>query len=263
MVLALAVSLDGFGVGAMYGLRKIRIPLVSVCIICCMSGLVFFVSMQIGVAASAFLPARAAGITGAVILIAIGCWAVFQMLLQNNAHEDQSDRSKAASGRTEVSGAGTENADCRTQDADAGTKNAGAGTKNAGADTQEMRSDRSDMPVLTEPKVMSIELKRLGLVIQILKTPAAADLDRSGIISPMEAAWLGLALSLDAFGAGIGAAFIGYTPLLTSLIIALSCGTFIYCGLRVGFMYSNVSWIRRLSVLPGCMLILMGFLKLM
>jgi putative sporulation protein YtaF len=112
-------------------------------------------------------------------------------------------------------------------------------------------------------RVLSIELKRLGLVIQILRTPSAADMDRSGNISAMEAAWLGLALSLDAFGAGIGAAFIGYTPLLTSAVIAVASGSFILGGLRFGFMYSNVQWIRKLSVLPGCILMLMGLFRLM
>jgi putative Mn2+ efflux pump MntP len=38
LILAFAVSLDGFGVGVMYGLRKIRIPLVSIGIISLWSG---------------------------------------------------------------------------------------------------------------------------------------------------------------------------------------------------------------------------------
>lgn len=230
LVLALAVSLDGFGVGATYGLRKIRIPLGSVLIIGAMSGLVFFLAMQIGVAASAFLTPEMAKTAGAVILMGIGCWAVYQ-IMRSKGQEDTAESHEA-----------------EAQGLDSGmAADAGAPDQNLGLGS----------------KVMSIELKRLGLVIQILKTPAAADLDRSGTISSVEAAWLGLALSLDAFGAGIGAAFIGFTPLFTSLVIALSCGTFIYSGLRVGLMYSNVQWIRRLTVLPGCILILIGFLKLM
>lgn len=227
LVLALAVSLDGFGVGAMYGLRRIRIPVGSVLIITAMSGLVFFFSMQLGVAASAFFSPRWAKMMGAVILIAIGLWAVYQMASGRDREEPE------ALEMPEVPGA--------------------------------MQRTAGGLPAgeVPEPKVMSIELKRLGLVIQILKTPAAADLDRSGTISASEAAWLGLALSLDAFGAGIGAAFIGYAPVLTSFAVALSCGAFIYCGLRVGLMVSNVRWVRRLTVLPGCILILMGFMKLM
>ena len=48
ILLAFAVSLDGFGVGVTYGLRRIRIPVLSVVIIALCSGIVVWVSMQIG-----------------------------------------------------------------------------------------------------------------------------------------------------------------------------------------------------------------------
>ncbi|RAV06594.1 sporulation membrane protein YtaF [Paenibacillus sp. YN15] len=222
LALALAVSLDGFGVGAMYGLRKIKIPVMSVLIIAVMSGLVFFAAMQIGVAVTAYIPAGVAKTAGAVILIGLGFWAIIQM--KRSGEEEKAEASPASA--------------------------AAAASGGKQGDGQEAR-------------VLSIELKRLGLVIQILRTPSAADMDRSGNISAMEAAWLGLALSLDAFGAGIGAAFIGYAPLLTSAVIAVASGSFILGGLRFGFMYSNVQWIRKLSVLPGCILMLMGLFRLM
>lgn len=108
-----------------------------------------------------------------------------------------------------------------------------------------------------------IELKRLGLVIQILRTPSIADVDRSGIISAYEAVLLGAALSLDAFGAGIGAALLGFTPWLTAAVIALASGTFLGLGLQIGFRYAELKWIRKLSVLPGFLLIFMGIMKLL
>lgn len=228
LALALAVSLDGFGVGAMYGLRKIKIPVISVLIIAVMSGLVFFGAMQIGVAATAYIPEGVAKTAGAVILIGLGFWAVIQM--RRNGEDEGAEDTRAS-----------------------------AGADQTGPGERQEQPDNNRQ----EARVLSIELRRLGLVIQILRTPSAADLDRSGVISAMEAAWLGLALSLDAFGAGIGAAFIGYTPLLTSAVIAVASGSFILGGLRFGFMYSNVQWIRKLSVLPGCILMLMGLFRLM
>jgi putative sporulation protein YtaF len=112
-------------------------------------------------------------------------------------------------------------------------------------------------------QLISIELRRLGLVIQILRTPSVADMDRSGNISSSEALLLGIALSLDAFGAGIGAALIGLTPVLTASAIAAASGTFLGIGLRVGFLYAEINWIRKLSLLPGCVLIIMGIMKLL
>ncbi|WP_372636321.1 manganese efflux pump, partial [Cohnella sp.] len=44
LLLALAVSLDGFGVGVTYGLRGIRVPWVSIAIIAACSGLMLFIS---------------------------------------------------------------------------------------------------------------------------------------------------------------------------------------------------------------------------
>jgi putative sporulation protein YtaF len=96
-----------------------------------------------------------------------------------------------------------------------------------------------------------------------LRTPSIADVDKSGNISASEATLLGLALSLDAFGAGIGAALIGYAPIVTSTVIAFASGTFIAIGLRIGFLYAEMNWMKKLSIVPGCVLILMGIMKLM
>ncbi|WP_025852591.1 manganese efflux pump, partial [Paenibacillus ehimensis] len=72
LLLAFAVSLDGFGVGVTYGLRKIRIPLPSIAIIAAWSGVIIFASMQIGVWMSRFVDPVVAKDIGAVILMGIG-----------------------------------------------------------------------------------------------------------------------------------------------------------------------------------------------
>ncbi|MFV9511176.1 sporulation membrane protein YtaF [Tepidibacillus sp. LV47] len=110
-------------------------------------------------------------------------------------------------------------------------------------------------------KVFIIEFKKLGLVIQILKTPMKADIDRSGSISLLEAIFLGLALSLDAFGAGLGASLIGFKPLITAISIAGMSGLFILIGMKVGFWFSEVTWLKKFTLIPGIILILMGFFR--
>lgn len=211
-ILALAVSLDGFGVGIMYGLRKIKIPLVSIIIIAICSGAIIFISMQMGVFLLKFLPPFIAKLIGSLILVSIGIWAIIQMKIQRKNDKE-----------------------------------------------------REPVAIISDEKktIVHIELKRIGLVIEILKKPVKADVDRSGVISASEAAFLGIALSLDAFGAGIGAALIGFSPLLTSVVIALSSGCFILLGLRTGYIFSETIWIRRLTVLPGIILIVMGLIKLL
>lgn len=223
-VLALAVSLDGLGVGMMYGIRKIKIPLSSIAIISLWSGLVILASMQIGTLLTEWISPDLAGKLGAVILIGIGIWALCQLFLQKHPEKEEPDPTSENQLEASASASMT-------------------GTR-------------------LSKKIVSIELKRFGLVIQILRTPSAADVDRSGNISAYEATLLGLALSLDAFGAGIGAALIGFSPLITSAVIACSSGLFITMGMKAGYRFADLKWVKRLSVLPGCVLVLMGLIKL-
>jgi putative sporulation protein YtaF len=175
-----------------------------------------------------------AAVTGALILIAIGIWALSQ-IFRNKAGLESSDN-------------GSEKADLRVAGKN---QEQGGQAEHAAEPTGEIRT------------VVVIEWKRIGLVIQILRKPSLADMDRSGIISASEAVLLGIALSLDAFGAGIGAAFIGFSSLLTAVIIAISSGFFIASGLRVGIIYADRSWVKKLSFLPGFLLIVMGLMKLL
>ncbi|MEL3972624.1 sporulation membrane protein YtaF [Rossellomorea oryzaecorticis] len=112
-----------------------------------------------------------------------------------------------------------------------------------------------------EKTLINFEIKSIGLVIQILRRPLTADFDRSGTITGIEAFMLGIALSLDAFGAGIGAALLDFSPLL--LAVAILCMSFIFLssGLRMGQFFSHLKWVQRVSFLPGVLLILIGILR--
>lgn len=115
-----------------------------------------------------------------------------------------------------------------------------------------------------EPKnIVLFEIKSLGIVIHILKKPVMADIDKSGSITGWEAVLLGIALSLDAFGAGIGAALIDLSPLLTTTSIAVMSALFLWGGMALGFYFFNkTNWMKRLSILPGILLIVMGLLRM-
>lgn len=220
IVLAFAVSVDGFGVGVTYGLRRIRIPILSVFIISFCSGFIIWLSMQIGGWISGYFSEFTARLIGALILIAIGCWALIQL----------------ARGKTDEEAGPRENA-------------AGAAAVKD--------------PDAPEKQVIKLELKRLGLVIQILRTPQAADVDKSGNISASEAVMLGVALSLDAFGAGLGAAMLGLPALLTAVVIAVSSALFLVGGTRIGLRFSARRKVQVITVLPGILLIMIGIMKLL
>ncbi|MBS4173786.1 sporulation membrane protein YtaF [Bacillus sp. FJAT-49736] len=112
-----------------------------------------------------------------------------------------------------------------------------------------------------EKVVLKLEIRSLGFVIHILKKPTSADFDKSGVITGIEAFMLGLALSLDAFGAGIGAAMLGYSPISLSLIVAIMSLILVSAGIKLGKVFSHLNWMQKVSFLPGVLLILIGILK--
>lgn len=207
LILALAVSLDGFAAGTTYGLRKIKIPLRSILIIAACSGVMILLSMGLGEWINNFMTPALAHRIGPAILIAVGCWTVFHLMVQKREENH--------------------------------------------ADSREAR------------QILLFEIKTLGLMVQILKTPTVADVDGSGTISPLEAGLLGAALSFDAFGAGVGAALVGFSPVWTALLIAGMSSLFLRAGMRFGFQFSDARWVKRLSFVPGVILILIGIVKIL
>ncbi|WP_138415369.1 sporulation membrane protein YtaF [Aquibacillus sediminis] len=114
----------------------------------------------------------------------------------------------------------------------------------------------------SDPTILKLEIKAFGIVIQILKKPMVADIDQSGKITGIEAFLLGLALSLDSFGAGIGAAMLGFSPFYAAIGIGLTTGLFLSIGLKSGYLFSYWHWLQRLTFIPGIILILIGILKM-
>ncbi len=112
-------------------------------------------------------------------------------------------------------------------------------------------------------RTIKIHIRPLGLVIQILKEPARADLDSSGVISPGEASILGIALAMDAFVAGFAVSMLGFSIILTAAVVGLGHFFLTYLGLQAGRSVTKFQPGHRLTALPGCLLIALGLLKLL
>ncbi|MBA4541568.1 MULTISPECIES: sporulation membrane protein YtaF [Thermoactinomyces] len=209
--IAFALSLDSFGAGTTYGMRKIRIPLLSTVIIAGCSGAVIYLSMVVGKWIAVWLAPAVTHFVGAFILILLGSYALYQ-----------GDKNKLE------------------------MKNGTGARQN---------------PAIMEPKVWTIKIRQLGLVVQILKTPLAADLDNSGSISSSEALLLGAALSLDSFGAGLGVALAGFSPLPTAAVIMVMSAFFLRLGIWLGFSYAGRFNQRFVAYAPGLILIVLGLLR--
>jgi len=96
----------------------------------------------------------------------------------------------------------------------------------------------------------------------VVTTPEHADLDKSGVISVREAFFLGVALALDAFGAGIAASMLGYPPMLTAFLIATMSGLCVLSGVKAGAFLSKFEKMDSLAVLPPLLLIGIGVINI-
>ncbi|WP_071395996.1 sporulation membrane protein YtaF [Bacillus tuaregi] len=113
-----------------------------------------------------------------------------------------------------------------------------------------------------EKVIVNFEIKSLGIVINILKKPMVADFDKSGTITGVEAFMLGLALSLDAFGAGVGAVMLGFSPVYLALAVAFLSSGLVFLGMKLGTNLRQNAWLQRFSFIPGIVLIIIGLLKI-
>lgn len=194
--IVIAVSLDGFGVGMTYGMRKIRVSISSLFIIMCCSGLIVITSMTIGHLLRAFISPAFTDVAGSLILIFLGLFILYSIINMK---------------------------------------------KNEQKSVLEKMSENT-----------------FGHFKSVLSSPQNADKDKSGTISIGEAFVLGTALALDAFGAGLGASMLGYSPLITSVSIAVMSGVFIFTGMKVGYILSNFKFLGKLTLLPPIILVCIG-----
>jgi putative sporulation protein YtaF len=218
IIFAIALSFDGFGVGIAYGIKKIKIPLKSLMIISLTSSTAIGTSMVLGNwISSVVAPTVAEGI-GALILIAIGGWLLYQSF--------QSQKINPVPDNEEVAGTDSE----------------------------------GENPLTKEDSGEQDSLYRVQ--IQIIRKPVLADIDHSGTISPKEAVFLGLALAMDALGAGIGAAMAGFSIILTVFIVGLVKFILVSLGGIIGRRYC-ANWLgNRATIFPGLVLIFLGLLNL-
>lgn len=122
--------------------------------------------------------------------------------------------------------------------------------------------DKTRQPEKIRSKVTEINIRPLGLVVQILREPASADIDRSGVISLQEALFLGVALAMDSFGAGFAVSMLGFSISATALMVGIGQFILTNLGILTGRVIMATRLGARLTVLPGCILILLGLFKI-
>ena len=204
IVLAISLSLDAFGVGIVYGVKQIKIPLPSKLIICFFSILYAGIALVIGKSLSGILSPILAKLVGITILGLMGVWIIIQAILKEK-------------------------------------------TSNS-----------------TDETLWQVAIKSLGITIQVIRNPMEFDVDKSGAIDTPESLLLGLALSVDAIGVGIGSALTGFYSPVIPFAIGLFQLVFLYIGTYLGDKVTLLNKINKtvLALLPGVLLIFLALIRI-
>ena len=107
-------------------------------------------------------------------------------------------------------------------------------------------------------------IKFLGITIQIIRDPSYSDLNNSNKIEPKEALYLGIALSLDSFGIGIGSSIIGLNSFLFPILVSAFQLVFLSLGDYLAKKIRNISNVpeNTWSIIAGTLLIEVGIGKI-
>jgi putative Mn2+ efflux pump MntP len=247
MILAISLSLDALGVGIVYGFRRVKIPLGSKLIVCFFAILYSELAIIIGKSLSGLIP-RFAKLCGVIILILMGLWIIAQALFKN----------KTESGRSAMEPDANRNS---------------AVLKNIEPDLSGITDPRPLNEIWRHPvdaleqevrTLCKIAIKSLGITILVFRDPLEFDMDRSGIISSSESFLLGLALSVDAIGVGIGSGLMGFDSWLIPLAIGAFQMVFLYAGAFLGQKFATLFTVNEklLAILPGTLLIALALIRI-
>lgn len=88
ILLAISLSVDAFGIGLSYSLRKVKIPLIPKLIISLISVLITAISFLLGNAILLFISENVAKLIGCVMLIILGALTIFKGLRENGNDEE-------------------------------------------------------------------------------------------------------------------------------------------------------------------------------
>lgn len=113
-----------------------------------------------------------------------------------------------------------------------------------------------------ERKKSNSTLEKIDFYDEILNHPEIIDKDKSNIIEFKESLILGIALSLNNFGLGIGASIIGLNIYLTSLLSIIFSLIFIQAGFYIGHKYLSKIFENYATLISGIIIFLLGLYSL-
>jgi putative Mn2+ efflux pump MntP len=190
LILAIASNVDNFAVGIAYGVKKLKIGLLTNLFIATISAVGTFLSISVGEDINRYLSVPNANLLGSAVLVAVGAWSIRETLkyerkiARKKAWARQEMRFLVAAGSNEaISNAPYENS-----------------------------SDNSS-------KEFSEEFLQEFSYEKFLEKPEKADLDRSGYIDVRESVALAFGLTLNNLGSGLGGGISNLNVAITTFLV--------------------------------------------
>jgi putative sporulation protein YtaF len=90
LMLAIAISVDGFSVGITYGLKSIKLGIVPLLIISGISTIAIYLTSILGIGISDLLSGSNGNYLGGFLLVGLGLWLVFSAYLELNGQKNKS-----------------------------------------------------------------------------------------------------------------------------------------------------------------------------
>ncbi len=240
-ILIIAISIDSFLVAFTYGLRGLTLPVRALLLISATVGITFTISMLSGSILSSVISMRSTEIVGGFILALVGV-VLLTSLFQEKKKKAPSFLSRKESGYLSSSGL--------------------IETSRLSESPYERSLSIRKFTVIPLNQLIRSSRYVCAFLIKILKKPMEADIDRSGKINGVEPILIGIALSLDSFGAGIGIYMLGASPIFTPLYVFFITIVFLLLGVNVGKYCANIKGLKKMSFIPGCLLIIIGIWKM-
>lgn len=91
IVIGIAVNLDNLGISLAYGMKKIKIPLISNGVIAFLSMIVAYIGVTMGSALIHYISSYLANLLGSILLCAIGFWTLLSQRWQQKSKEHSFD----------------------------------------------------------------------------------------------------------------------------------------------------------------------------
>jgi len=125
------------------------------------------------------------------------------------------------------------------------------------------KDEKKETEILKDDTIINIIIKSLGITIKVIRNPLSCDFDKSSKIDPFEAIYMGIALSIDSIGVGIGSAIAGVNSLIIPFAVGFFQLLFLYLGDFVGkklLMFEKIDS-RIWVVISGLLLIIIAIIR--